>query len=53
MNWKKLAVILTIAFILYCIFTIPEDTGQAGNETAGGLGFAASQILVFIRSLFN
>ena len=53
MNWKKLALFLGIAFVLYCVLNYPEQSGEGVNQTAGGFGYAASQIHLFIKSLFS
>lgn len=50
-GYKKAAIFLGIAFVLWFVVTGPDNAAQVARDALGGVGDAAGQVAEFVRRL--
>jgi hypothetical protein len=52
-DYKKLGIILGIAFVIFFVVQQPEDSAGLVRDALGGIGHAADKLAVFVKSLVS
>lgn len=51
MDYKKLGILLGVAFVIFFVVQQPEDSAGLVRDALGGIGHAADRLGVFVKSL--
>jgi hypothetical protein len=50
-DYKKLGILLGVAFVIFFVVQQPEDSAGLVRDALGGIGHAADKLAVFVKSL--
>lgn len=53
MKYKKLAILIGVAFVLFFVVQQPQDSAGLVKDALGGIGHAADKLAVFVKSLVS
>jgi len=52
-DYKKLGIILGVAFVIFFVVNQPENSAGMVKDALGGIGHAADRLAVFVKSLVS